>query len=58
MNLKLKEKKVSFNRNFEVQKENQWFTEETFRSILRINGTESNLPSKYPGASHCGKIIL
>jgi len=43
---------------FETQKENQWFTEETFRSILRIRGVESNSPSKYAEAFYCRKIVF
>jgi len=43
---------------FKTQKEKQWFTEETFRSILRIRGIESNSPSKYAEAFHCRKIVF
>lgn len=43
---------------FKTQKEKQWFTEETFRSILRIRGIESNSPSKYAEAFYCHKIVL
>jgi LmbE family N-acetylglucosaminyl deacetylase len=44
--------------NFATQKEKQWFTEETFRSILRIRGIESNSPSNYSEAFHCRKLVL
>jgi len=43
---------------FGTQKEKQWFTEETFRSILRIRGVESNSPSKYAEAFYCRKIVF
>ena len=43
---------------FKSQKEKQWFTEDTFRSILRIRGVESNSPSKYAEAFHCRKIVF
>lgn len=43
---------------FRTQKEKQWFTEETFRSILRIRGVESNSPSKYAEAFYCRKIVF
>jgi LmbE family N-acetylglucosaminyl deacetylase len=43
---------------FKTQKKKQWFTEETFRSILRIRGVESNSPSKYAEAFHCRKIVF
>ena len=45
-------------RNFATQKEKPWFAEETFRSILRIRGIESNSPTKYAEAFHCRKIVL
>ena len=44
--------------NFNSQKERSWFDEETFRSILRIRGLESNSPSKYAEAFHCRKLVL
>ncbi len=43
---------------FNSQKERSWFTEETFRSILRIRGIESNSPSKYAEAFHCRKLVI
>jgi LmbE family N-acetylglucosaminyl deacetylase len=43
---------------FRTQKEKQWFTKETFKSILRIRGVESNSPSKYAEAFYCRKIII
>jgi LmbE family N-acetylglucosaminyl deacetylase len=43
---------------FQTQNNKQWFTEETFRSILRIRGIESNAPSKYAEAFYCRKIVL
>jgi LmbE family N-acetylglucosaminyl deacetylase len=43
---------------FKTQKEKHWFTEETFRSMLRIRGVESNSPSKYAEAFYCRKIVF
>jgi len=43
---------------FQTQRQKQWFDEETFRSILRIRGVESNSPSKYAEAFYCRKIIF
>ena len=43
---------------FPTQKNKQWFTEETFRSILRIRGIESNAPSNYAEAFYCRKIVF
>jgi len=52
-------KKIDFIlENFITQKEKPWFTEETFRSILRIRGIESNSPNKYSEAFHCKKIVF
>jgi len=43
---------------FKTQREKQWFTEETLRSVLRIRGMESNSPSKYAEAFYCRKIVF
>ncbi len=43
---------------FRTQTGKRWFTEDTFRSILRIRGMESNSPSRYAEAFHCRKIVL
>ncbi|KAF3888911.1 PIG-L deacetylase family protein [Scytonema tolypothrichoides VB-61278_2] len=43
---------------FISQKNKQWFTEETFRSILRIRGIESNSPSQYAEGFYCRKIFF
>lgn len=43
---------------FQSQSEKSWFGEDTFKSILRIRGMESNSPSKYAEAFYCRKIIF
>ena len=43
---------------FQSQAEKQWFTEETFLSILRLRGIESNAPGKYAEAFYCRKIVF
>jgi LmbE family N-acetylglucosaminyl deacetylase len=43
---------------FKTQKEKLWFSEETFKSIMRIRGIESNSPSGYAEAFHCRKIVV
>lgn len=40
------------------QAERRWFGEETFRSILRIRGVESNAPSGYAEAFTARKIVF
>jgi LmbE family N-acetylglucosaminyl deacetylase len=42
--------------NFQTQKEKKWFSKDTFKSIMRIRGLESNSPSSYAEAFHCKKI--
>lgn len=42
---------------FGSQKQKSWFTEDTFSSILRLRGVESNAPEKYAEAFHCRKIV-
>ena len=43
---------------FKTQRTNHWFSEETFSSILRLRGIESNAQSKFAEAFYCRKIIL
>ena len=44
--------------SFPSQVEKQWFTEETFLSILRLRGIESNAPGKYAEAFYCRKVVF
>lgn len=44
--------------SFQSQNGKQWFTEETFLSILRIRGIESNSPGKYAEAFYCRKVVF
>ncbi|MBH8574552.1 PIG-L family deacetylase [Nostocaceae cyanobacterium CENA369] len=44
--------------SFPSQNNKQWFTEETFRSILRLRGVESNAPNKYAEAFYSRKIVF
>jgi LmbE family N-acetylglucosaminyl deacetylase len=43
---------------FESQREKHWFTDDTFRSLLRLRGLESNAPSKYAEAFYCRKGVF
>jgi len=42
---------------FQTQKNKSWFTEDTFASILRLRGVESNAPENYAEAFYCRKIV-
>jgi LmbE family N-acetylglucosaminyl deacetylase len=44
--------------HFKSQSGKHWFGEETFSSILRLRGLESNAPDKYAEAFYCRKIVL
>jgi len=44
--------------SFQSQKEKHWFTEETFLSILRLRGIESNAPGKYAEGFYCRKLVF
>ena len=44
--------------NFQSQRSHQWFTEETFRAMLRLRGVESNAPSKFAEAFYARKLVL
>jgi hypothetical protein len=43
---------------FKSQNDKKWFTSDTFLSLLRIRGVESNAPDKYAEGFYCRKIIL
>ena len=45
-------------KTFKSQAENQWFTEETFRSILSLRGVESNANSRYAEGFYCKKLVF
>jgi LmbE family N-acetylglucosaminyl deacetylase len=42
---------------FSSQRDKSWFTEDTFLSILRLRGLESNAPDKYAEGFYCRKIV-
>ena len=42
---------------FQSQKKKSWFTEDTFSSIMRLRGIESNAPSKYAEGFYCRKLV-
>jgi LmbE family N-acetylglucosaminyl deacetylase len=42
---------------FKSQKDKSWFSEDTFLSILRIRGVESNAPDRYAEGYYCRKVI-
>jgi LmbE family N-acetylglucosaminyl deacetylase len=43
---------------YPTQRGRQWFMEDTFRSLLRLRGMESNSPSRYAEAFHGRKAVL
>jgi LmbE family N-acetylglucosaminyl deacetylase len=43
---------------FESQRDRHWFSEETFRAMLRLRGVESRAPSGYAEAFHGRKLAL
>lgn len=45
-------------RHFRTQADNRWFTEETFRAIMRLRGIESNAPARYAEAFYVRKMAL
>jgi len=55
----IKQKKVKhLTEHFQTQNNKQWFTEETFKAILRIRGIESNAPEQYAEGFYCRKIVF
>jgi LmbE family N-acetylglucosaminyl deacetylase len=43
---------------FKSQSGKEWFGEESFRSLMRIRGLESNSPSNYSEAFYCRKMVV
>ena len=43
---------------FGTQAQKQWFSEDTFLSIMRLRGIESNAPHKYAEAFYCRKLVV
>jgi LmbE family N-acetylglucosaminyl deacetylase len=44
--------------HFGSQAAREWFTEDTFLSLLRLRGVEAKAPSKYAEAFYCRKLLL
>ena len=45
-------------KHFKSQSDKRWFTEDTFMSLMRIRGIESNAQSKFAEAFYCRKFII
>lgn len=45
-------------KHFKSQSHRPWFTEDTFYSILRLRGIESNSPSNYSEGFFCRKALM
>lgn len=43
---------------FKSQAGNRWFTEDTFRAIMRLRGIESNAPAGYAEAFYNRKLVI
>jgi len=52
------EKTGKIMRHFKSQHDKAWFTRDTFLSLLRLRGVESNAPGKYAEGFYCRKIVL
>jgi LmbE family N-acetylglucosaminyl deacetylase len=44
--------------HFASQHDRHWFTDDLFRSLLRLRGMEANAESGYAEAFHCRKLVL
>jgi LmbE family N-acetylglucosaminyl deacetylase len=44
--------------HFGTQADKVWFTEDTFSSLLRMRGIESNAPDRYAEAFYCRKVVI
>jgi LmbE family N-acetylglucosaminyl deacetylase len=45
-------------RHFPSQRDRRWFTEDLFRSLLRLRGMECNAPNRYAEAFYARKAVL
>ncbi|HXZ80156.1 MAG TPA: PIG-L deacetylase family protein [Terriglobales bacterium] len=45
-------------KHFGSQRAKAWFTEDTFTSILRLRGLESNAAEKFAEAFYCRKLVI
>jgi hypothetical protein len=45
-------------RYFPSQRDKRWFTDDVFRSVMRLRGMESNAPSRYAEAFYSRKIVV
>lgn len=52
-----KDKIGVINKHFISQQDKQWFTDDTFLSLMRIRGVESNSKGKYAEGFYCRKIV-
>jgi len=43
---------------FKSQASNHWFSEDLFKSILRVRGMECNAPNGFAEAFHCRKMVI
>jgi LmbE family N-acetylglucosaminyl deacetylase len=43
---------------FSSQRDKPWFSDETFRALMRLRGIESRAPEGYAEAFHCRKLVL
>lgn len=52
-------KKIDYIRtSFKTQGSRKWFSDDTFISLLRLRGVESNAPERYAEAFYCRKMVL
>ena len=45
-------------RHFPSQRTKHWFTEDLFRSLMRLRGMEANSPTRFAEAFRCRKLVL
>lgn len=48
----------SLMRHFGTQRNKQWFSEDLFRGLMRLRGTEAASPTFYAEAFHCRKMLV
>ena len=45
-------------KHFGTQRSKDWFTEDTFLSLMRLRGVESRAPAGYAEGFYCRKVVV
>ena len=59
LNTETVEKKIQYLMEFfKTQHDKQWFTEDTFKALMRLRGIEANSDTSFAEAYYCRKLVI